>query len=137
MAFQIRRVHYYFASVPEEPSEACDLLVQLGELGVNLLAFSAVPIGPARTQLSIFPEDEDKLESVGRQAALALDGPHGALLVQGDDEMGALAEVHAELQRAGVQVYASTGVADGRGGFGYVIFVRGTELEKAAAALEI
>ena len=134
MAFKIRRVQYYFVSVPEEPSAACSLLTELSELGVSMLAFSAVPVGPMQTQLSLFPEDSSKLESVGRQAGIHLDGPHGALLVQGDDEMGALAKVHAELQRAGVQVYASSGVADGRGGYGYVIYVRGAELEKAVAA---
>ena len=137
MAFQIRRVHYYFVSVPEEPSEACDLLTQLCELGVNMLAFSAVPVGPTRTQLTLFPDDNAKLESVGRQAGIHLDGPHGALLVYGDDEMGALAKVHAELQRAGVQVYASSGVGDGRGGYGYVIYVRASDQEKAAEALGI
>ncbi len=137
MTFEIRRVHYYSASIPEEPSEACSLLAQLSELGVNMLAFSAVPVGPTRTQISIFPEEDGALENVGRQAGLHLDGPHGALLVQGDDELGALAKVHGELQRAGVQVYASSGVADGRGGYGYVIYVRAAEQEKAAAALGI
>ena len=135
MAYQIRRVHYCSVSVPEEPSDACSLLTQLSELGVNMLAFSAVPVGPTQTQLSLFPEDNGKLESVSRQAGIHLDGPHGALLVQGDDEVGALAKVHAELQQAGVQVYASTGVGDGRGAFGYVIYVRAAEQEKAAAAL--
>ena len=57
MAFKIRRVPYYFASVPDEPSEACGLLTQLSELGVSMLAFSAVPVGPSRTQLCLFPED--------------------------------------------------------------------------------
>jgi len=136
MAFQIRRVDYYFVSVPEEPSEACSLLTRLSELGVNMLAFSAVPVGPTQTQLSLFPEDDAQLETVGRQAGIHLDGPHAALLVQGDDELGALAKVHAELQRVGVQVYASSGVAGGRGGYGYVIYLRAEEQEKAAKALE-
>ena len=136
MGYSISRVDYYFASIPEEPSEACSLLSGLSELGVNMLAFSAVPVGPARTQLTLFPEDRGKLESVSRQAGVELDGPHGAFLVQGDDKMGALAEVHAELRSAGVQVYASSGVADGRGGYGYVIYVRADELEKATKVLK-
>ena len=135
MAFQIRRVDYYFVSVPEEPSEACSLLTRLSELGVNMLAFSAVPVGPTQTQLSLFPEESAELENVSRQAGIHLDGPHAALLVQGDDELGALAKVHAELQSAGVQVYASSGVAGGRGGYGYVIYVRAGQQEKAAKAL--
>lgn len=137
MAHKIRRAHYYYVSVPEEPSEAYGLLIQLSELGVDMLAFSAVPVGPAQTQMTLFPSDGDKLESVSRQAGLRVDGPHGALLVQGDDELGALAEVHGELRRAGIPVYASSGVSDGRGGYGYVIYVRAADEDQAATALGI
>jgi hypothetical protein len=34
-------------------------------------------------------------------------------------------------------VYASTGVTDGRGAFGYVVYVREDQFEKAAEALGI
>jgi hypothetical protein len=34
-------------------------------------------------------------------------------------------------------VFASTGVADGRGGYGYIIFVRPEEYERAAEALDV
>jgi hypothetical protein len=57
--------------------------------------------------------------------------------VQGDDELGALASVHERLFEAGVDVYASTGVTDGRGSFGYVVYVREEQFELAAAALGV
>ena len=60
-----------------------------------------------------------------------------ALLVQGDDELGALAGVHQKLFEAGVNVYASTGVADGRGSYGYVLYVRPDEYARAASALNL
>ncbi|UCE86633.1 MAG: hypothetical protein JSU66_02535, partial [Deltaproteobacteria bacterium] len=66
-----------------------------------------------------------------------LDGPHPALLVQGDDELGALAGVHALLHEANVNVYASSGVTDGKGSYGYVIYVRPEDYERAAAALRV
>ena len=50
-----------------------------------------------------------------------LDGPHAAILVQGDDQLGALARIHVKLYAARVNDYASTGVADGRGASGYVL----------------
>ena len=80
---------------------------------MNLLAFTAVPTGPTRAQLALFPENDGKLIAAARQAQLALDGPHRALLVQGDDELGAFASVHQRLFEAGVDVYASSGVTDG------------------------
>ena len=137
LAFRIRRVAYFTATVQDQPGEAYKLLSQLAELGLNLVAFTAVPVGPHRAQLTIFPEDPPKMASAARKAGLVLDGPHPALLVQGDDELGALARIHEKIYQATVNVYASTGVADGRGSFGYVIYVRPEDYERAAAALGV
>jgi hypothetical protein len=90
-----------------------------------------------RTELMLFPEDESQLQAAAAQAPFSLDGPHPALLVQGDDEPGAAAALHERLWRAGVNVYASSGVSNGRGSFGYVIFVRPGEFDTAAAALGV
>ncbi|NIP78038.1 MAG: hypothetical protein GWM90_02075 [Gemmatimonadetes bacterium] len=137
MPFNIRRVDYYYTTVEDQPGEAYRLLSTLAEAEIDLLAFTAVPVGPVRTQLSIFPSDSAELETVAGRAGLALDGPHPALLVQGDDELGALAEIHEQLYRAGVNVYASSGVTDGDGAFGYVLYVRPEEYKRAAEALEV
>lgn len=137
MPFQIRRADYYYTSVEDQPGEAYRLLAVLAEAGVNMMAFTAVPVGPVRTQLSIFPEDSRKLEDTARKSGLQLDGPHRALLVQGDDSLGALAGIHQQLYNAGVNVYASSGVTDGRGCFGYVLYVRPEQYERAADALEV
>jgi hypothetical protein len=94
-----------------------------------------LPVGPTRTQLTLFPEESARLVEAARRAGLTLDGPQPALLVQGDDELGALARVHRDLAQAGVNVYASTGVADGRGAFGYILYVRPDEYERAAQVL--
>jgi hypothetical protein len=137
MAFRVRRVAYFYVTVNDEPGEAYRLLAQLARLGINLLAFTGVPTGPQRTQLSVFPEDNGRFAAAAKQANLAADGPHPALLVQGDDELGALAGVHERLQDAAVNVYASHGVTDGRGAFGYVLYVRPDRFEHAAVALGV
>jgi hypothetical protein len=137
MAFRIRRVDYFYATVKDQPGEAYKLLSLLSSLGINLLAFTAIPFGPMTTQLTIFPEDTEKLTSEARKAGLVLDGPQPALLAQGDDELGALAEVHMKLHEANVNVYASSGVADGRGSYGYVIYVKPEDYERAVAALKV
>jgi hypothetical protein len=137
MAYKISQVDYFYTTVPDRPGEAYKLLSVLSELGINLLAFAAVPVGPTRTQLTLFPDDSLRMEAEARKAGLELDGPHPALLVRGDDELGALAQIHDRLNSAGVNVFASTGVADGGGSFGYVIYVRPEEFERAAACLEV
>ena len=135
MAFTIRSVEYYYANVRDELGAAYRVLSQLAELGVNLLAFTAVPSGPSLAQFALFPEDPNKLVAEARAAGLRLDGPYHALLVQGDDELGALAGVHEQLVEAGVDIFASAGVTDGGGSFGYVVYVREEQFEKATSAL--
>lgn len=137
MAIRVRRVAYFYVTVNDEPGEAYRMLGELAKLGINLLAFTGVPTGPHRTQLSVFPEDEGRFTAAARQAGLTGDGPHPALLVQGDDELGALADVHARLAEAAVNVYASHGVTDGRGAFGYVLYVRPDRFDQAARALNV
>jgi hypothetical protein len=136
MAFTIRPVEYFYATVRDELGAAYRVLSALAERGVDLLAFTAVPSGPTLAQFALFPQDPRKLAAEARVAGLALDGPHHALLVQGRDEPGALASVHERLVDAGVDVYASTGVSDGRGAFGYVVYVREDQFAKAQRALD-
>jgi len=135
MAHSIRRVEYYYANIRDELGAAYRVLAQLAELGVNLLAFTAVPSGPSLAQFALFPQDPNKLVAEASAAQLKLEGPYHAFLVQLDDELGALASVHEQLFRAGVDVYASSGVTDGRGSFGYVVYVREDQFQHAAQAL--
>lgn len=123
--------------VRDEPGEAYRVLNLLAALGINQLAFAAVPVGPLRTQLTIFPEDPPQLVQAAKQAGLEMDGPFGAILVQGDDELGALAGIHERLFKADVNVYAASGVSDGKGSYGYLIYVKDEDFERAAAALEV
>jgi len=137
MASKIRRADYFYTMVRDQPGEAYKLLRVLADLGINMLAFGSVPMGPQRTQLTLFPEDSHRLQDAAKKAGIQLDGPHRAFLVRGDDEMGALTGVHEKLFQAGVNVYASTGVSDGKGSYGYILYVRSEDVNRAAAALGI
>lgn len=85
----------------------------------------------------MFPEDPDKLIAEAKNASINIQGPVPALLVQGDDELGVLTDIHKKLLDAGVNVVASTAVTDGKGGFGYVIYLRTEQFNYALAALEL
>jgi len=137
MSYRLRRVEYFHTTVVDQPGEAYKVLSGLADLGVNLLAFTAVPVGPRRAQLTLFPEDPGKMRAEASRAAMALDGPHPALLVQGDDALGALAAVHERIYRAGVNVYASTAIADGSGRYGCVVYVGPEDGDRAARALGV
>jgi hypothetical protein len=137
MAFRVRRVEYFYATVRDQAGEAFKVLSALAGRGVNLVAFTAVPVGPTSSQLAIFPDDPALLRTEATHARLALDGGHFALLVQGDDELGILARIHKRLYDADINVYASSGIADGKGSFAYLIYVRAEDFELAARTLEV
>jgi hypothetical protein len=62
-------------------------------------------------------------------------GPRKAFLIQGEDTVGALVEHHVHLAAAGISIYAANGVSDGRGHFGYVLWVSPGDYERAAGIL--
>jgi hypothetical protein len=135
MEFKISRVEYFHTTVADQPGEAYNLLSHLAGLGINLLAFTAVPVGPSVTQLTIFPADPAQFRHEAGKMNMHLDGPHKAFLVQGDDELGALAEIHRKIYEADVNVYSASGVTDGQGSFGYIVYIRSNDFDKASAAL--
>jgi hypothetical protein len=135
MSLTIRPVEYFTTTLRESSEAASRLLSQLAGVGVNLLAFNAIPVGLQATQLVLFPEDGALLETTAKTLKLDLTGPDRAFLIQGDDELGALAQLHGRLAAAGVFPFASNGVSDGRGGFGYIVYVRREEFAAATRAL--
>lgn len=137
MAAKIRRVEYFHCNVDDRPGEAHRVLSDVAASGVNLLAFTAVPVGPNRVQMTLFPDEVSGLTRAAREGGMPLDGPHRAILVQGDDELGALCRLHRQLAEAEVNVFASSGVTDGQGGFGYVIYVKPEDFDEAARVLGV
>ena len=133
---QIRRVEYFHTTVKDSVGAGYRLLAELAAEGVNLVAFNAVPIGPTNVQMMLFPEDSERLVRTASKTGLVVTGPNQALLIQGNDRLGALAEIHRKLFDAGVSVYSSTALTSGEGGYGYLIYVRPEDIDKATATLE-
>lgn len=131
----IRAVDYYYTMVQDWPGQAAELLSLLSDSGVDMLAFSIVPTGPTHTQLQLYPASANQLLATARRANLDLVGPQHAILLQGENELGALVDVHRTLANADINVYASNGVTSPDGGFGYILYVRPEDFKKAAQAI--
>jgi len=137
MACNISRIEYFNTTIIDRPGEAYKFLSQLALLRINLLAFTATPVNPIDTKLTIYPENPKFMKNEAARAGLFLEGPYPALLVQCDDRLGALADIHLRIFEADVNVTSASGVTDGRGAFGYVIHVGPEDFDKAAEALGI
>ena len=137
MRAQIRRVEYFYTTVKDRPGEAYQSLSMLASANVNLLAFNITPIGPEQTHLVLFPDNVEDLARHAERSGLVLSAPQHAFLVQGHDWQAALVGIHEKLTDAHINVYASNGVSDGRGGFGYVLYVKEGDFENAANVLGV
>lgn len=138
MAFDIKRVEFYDTTVEGHAGEASKLLFLLAGLGVNLLTYKAVSLEPMRTRFTLASNDGFRMTDGAKRAGLKLDGPHNGLLIQGnDDEPGALADIYEKLSRAGVDVSESSGIANIKGSYGVVLYLKQEDCDKAIAALEI
>ena len=131
----VRRIEYFYATVGDEPGEGRRLLEHLSEKGVNLVAFTAFPVGSGKAQLDVIPESPAQLRKAAADAGVDLVGPKHAFLIQGDDRIGALHQYHLLLANAGINVRAANGTCGGTGTFGYILWVAPEEYERAAEAL--
>ena len=137
MAEAVQRVEYFYAVVLDEPGEARRLLEFCSAHGVNLINFTAFPLGENEVQMCFFPEDAQKLKMASEESGIPLIGPKKAFLIRGEDRLGVLVEHHLRLADAGINVYAANGTTDGRGGFGYILWVKSHQYEDAARALGV
>ena len=136
MAVSIRRIDYYYSMVKDRPGAAYELLSQLAQTGVSLMAFNAIPMGTDHTQLVLFPRSPSRLIKAAEEAGIELTGPQHALIVRGDDKLGALAETHRKLYDANINVFASGGVVADCGRFAYVLYVNEKDFDHAARVLD-
>ena len=135
MADNIKKIEYYYAIVEDKPGEARKLLEYCSAQGLNLINFTAFPFGKTLSQLDFFPVDSEKLKLAAQDAGIDLVGPKQAFLVQGEERIAVLTEYYLRLADAGINVYAANGTSDGRGGFGYILWVKPDDFDKAAEAL--
>jgi hypothetical protein len=135
MAEVVRRVEYFYVTVPDAPGEGDRILSALKQSGVNLLAFLAFPLEGGQAQIDLVPVDPASLQAAAEQAGLTLSARKQAFLVQGDERVGAVAETTAKLAKAGINVTAAAATAAGSGSYGMILWVAGEDLERAAGAL--
>lgn len=134
MADTIRLVEYFYLTAPNKAGEGARALATLRDAGVNLLAFSGFPQG-RRAQLDLIPADPAALKQAAKKAKWKLVGPRRGFLVQGDDRVGAVADLLDRLGRAKINVTAIDAVCAGVGRYGAIFWVEPKDVKKAAALL--
>jgi hypothetical protein len=134
MAEEVRKVDYYYVTVPNRPGEGARVLAALRSAGVNLLAVHAFPSGDG-AQIDLVPGMGTALEEAAAKAKLQLSPKKTAFLVEGDDRLGAAADLLRKLADAEINVTAMEAVRAGGGRYGALLWVKPADVDKAAHAL--
>ena len=136
MPDKIRRIDYYYVTVPDKPGEGARILAALQQAGVNLMGISAFPHA-RRSQLDLIPEDAGAFVNAAKAAGLKLSKKKSGFLIQGEDRPGAVAEVSQKLADAKVNVTSAQVFCAGSGRYGGMLWVKAPDLRRAAKALGV
>jgi hypothetical protein len=131
----VRSVEYYYVTVPDAPGTAQQILLALKDSGVNLLAFLGFPLSAGQSQIDLVPEDPQALREAAGKAGVTLSEAKRAFLIQGDDRVGAVADITAKLAEANINLTAAAATGAGSGRFGMIVWVAAADYERAAETL--
>ena len=136
MADTITRVDYFYIETPDKPGEAARALSTLRGAGINLLAFTGFPKG-RRSQLDFIPVDPAAFVKVAKKAGWKLSAKKSGFLIQGEDRIGAVADVLSKLAAAKINVTAIDAVCAGAGRYGAILWVKPPDLKRAARTVGV
>jgi predicted amino acid-binding ACT domain protein len=137
MAHAIRKIDYYALTVPDKAGEGHRILSALAQEGVNLLAAIGFPLGEGKAQIDLVPENPASFVQVAERQKLRMRKAKQAFLVQGDDRVGAVAEVLGKLASQKIQVTAAQALAAGAGRWAMILWVKPGSVDKASKALGV
>lgn len=137
MADTIRSVEYYYVTVPDKAGAGLQVLSRLKDAGVNLVAYLGFPSGRGKSQIDLFPEDAAALKQAVKAAGFKLSPAKRAFLVQGDDRVGAVADVNRKLADAKINITAAAAAAAGNGRYAMILWVAKGAHGKASKALGV
>jgi hypothetical protein len=133
MAETVRTAEYFYVLVPDKPGEGARVLGELRSAGVNLVAYSGFPSGRG-AQLDVVPTDPAAFKAVAKQRKWKVKGPKRAFLIEGDDRVGACADVLGRLAAAKINVTAMDALAGG-GRYAAILWVKPRDVKKTASVL--
>jgi len=137
MADIVRRIEYYYTVVPNRAGAGVKVFNALKARGANLIALNGFPTSTRRAQLAFVPSDRDAFLAAAQKAGIKLKGPRVAFLIQGEDRVGAVADVISKLGQARINVTAMQAIATGAGRYGAILWIKSRNVGKAAQALGV
>jgi hypothetical protein len=128
-------LHYYSVVIPNKTGEGEKLLAALKDAGVNMISFWGYPIKGKKAVLDIAPADGTVFKKTIKKCGLEASPKKVAFFIDGEDHVGAVAEILGKLAGAGINVHAVQAMCAGAGRFGALVQVAEADEKKAKKVL--
>jgi len=132
----VRKVSYCYVTVPNRPGQGAQILGELKDAKVNLMAYSGFPLKSGKAQLDLVATNITPIRRIANKNGWRLSKAKKGFLIQGADRPGA---VHRHVQKLAdrrINVTAAEAVAAGKGRYGMLLWVKGKDYGRAAKALK-
>ena len=130
----VRKINYFKVETADRPGEGARVLSVFLDAGINLLGFTGFPQG-RKAQIDFIPEDTAAFQAAAKRAKLKIGAKKSGFLVQGEDRIGAIAEIMSKLAGSKINVTAIDALCTGDGRYGALLWVKPRDIRKAAQAL--
>lgn len=135
MADRVKKVNYVYVTVPNRAGQGAQVLGELREAGVNLLAYSGFPGKSGKAQLDLIPESMSELRRVAKKKGWRLSKAKRGFLVQGSDQVGSVHRHIDKLAANKINITAADAVAAGKKRYGMILWVKPKDYARAARVL--
>ncbi|NIR46038.1 MAG: hypothetical protein GWN99_16555 [Gemmatimonadetes bacterium] len=136
MADRVKKVNYCYVTVPNRAGQGANILGELREEGVGLLAYSGFPAGGGKAQLDMVPENMSALKRVARKNDWKLSKVKKGFLITGQNDLGAVHRHYEKLADAKINITAADAVSAGKNRYGMILWVKTKDYNKAARVLK-
>ena len=130
----VRKVGYFAATVSNTAGQGARILEVLRQSNVNLLAFTGFPRS-GKAQIDFVPDDPGLFQRAAKKAGLKVRKKKVGFLVQGQDRVGAVADIMKKMAQAKINVTAIDALAAGKRRFVAILWVKPKNVSKAARIL--
>ena len=135
MSDKAYRVDYYKAVISNRPGEGAKILGALKKEGINLLGFTGFP-RKSKSQIDFIPQNSKAFTAAAKRIGLRVTKKETGFLVQGQDKVGAIANIMEKLGKAKINITAIDALCAGKGRFGTIFWVKKPNVNKAAKILK-
>jgi hypothetical protein len=134
MPDRVKKVQYAYLMVPNRAGKGAEVLDELREANVNLIAFSAFPGRGGKAQVDLVTDDLSGLRRVARRNGWRLSKVKKGFVIRGDDRVGAVSRQLDKLGAKRINIVAADAVTAGKR-YGMILWVKQKDYARAARAL--